>query len=80
MDQFLEILMLFLVLSMGLVIVVGGRGITGKRHTDNSDPDRWPFVSLIVPATGTDANLAACVRALLDMDYPNYQVVGGTQG
>lgn len=79
MDAVLNILMIFFVLGVGMVIFVGGRSITGNYGSDHPDPETWPLVSVIVPATGTDANMAACFRALLAQDYPEFQVISVTQ-
>lgn len=34
-----------------------------------------PFVSIIVPARNEEKNIRACVEALLNQDYPNFEVI-----
>ena len=34
-----------------------------------------PFISVLVPARDEEANIEACVRSLLSLNYPNFEVV-----
>jgi chlorobactene glucosyltransferase len=38
-------------------------------------PDRPPRVSVLVPARNEEANIDACVRSLLNQDYPDFEVI-----
>lgn len=80
---------LFHYLSLTLAIVIGSvwafrfvamslavkrRAALGSRsHTDASYPT--PRVSVLVAARDEEANIEACIRSLLDQDYPNYEVI-----
>src|SRR3989338_2238475 len=54
-----------------LILLQHGRGLGGRGP-------RWagplPFVSIVVPAYNESANIAACVRSLLALDYPRKRV------
>ncbi|MFN3742796.1 MAG: glycosyltransferase [Anaerolineales bacterium] len=36
---------------------------------------RWPFVSILVPARNEEDGIDACVRSLLEQDYPSFEVL-----
>ena len=38
-------------------------------------PQRWPLVSILVPAHQESTTIASALRALVDLDYPNYEIV-----
>ena len=38
-------------------------------------PTSGPFVSIIVPARNEESNIRRCVEALLDQDYPNFEII-----
>lgn len=40
----------------------------------NGDGD-LPFISVLVPARDEEANIEACVRSLLSLNYPNFEVI-----
>lgn len=42
---------------------------------DNDDGDRWPGVSIVVPARDEGAQVEATLRSLLALDYPHFQVI-----
>src|ERR1700676_437114 len=39
------------------------------------DPDRQPFVSIILPARDEERNIRRCATSLLEQDYGNYEVI-----
>lgn len=53
-------------------------GLFGKKPEQNSTPREdalLPMVSLIVPAYNEGLVIQAALRSLLDLDYPNYEVI-----
>ena len=42
---------------------------------DSPEPDRWPRLSVIVPACNEADKIASAARSLLDEDYPEMEVV-----
>jgi cellulose synthase/poly-beta-1,6-N-acetylglucosamine synthase-like glycosyltransferase len=61
------------------------RGIAARSHMAVSTrlPDRWPFVSVIVPAWCERGTLDSCIRTLRDVEYPVWEaiiVAGGPDG
>lgn len=38
-------------------------------------PAAWPFVSILVPAYQESATIASALHALMDLDYPNYEII-----
>ena len=45
-----------------------------KSNTDLVD---YPFVSIIVPMRNEENNVIECVRSLMSLDYPNFEVIIG---
>lgn len=37
--------------------------------------DEWPFVSILIPAYFEESGIAASLRGLTQLDYPNYEVI-----
>ena len=44
-------------------------------HISCNEPDRWPLVSVLVPARNEEDNISAAVRSLLEIDYPELEVI-----
>ena len=38
-------------------------------------PQQWPLVSILVPAYNEEATIEAALESLLQLDYPNYEIV-----
>jgi poly-beta-1,6-N-acetyl-D-glucosamine synthase len=38
-------------------------------------PQSWPLVSILVPAHQESMTIASALRALVDLDYPNYEII-----
>lgn len=50
--------------------------ITAPEWNPPNDAEaRWPRVSIIVPARDEEAMIAAAVRSLLGLEYPNFEVI-----
>lgn len=49
--------------------------MTDPRGVPEASGGRWPSLSLIVPVAGATRFTAECLGALLDQDYPAYEVV-----
>ena len=47
-----------------------------KLKRDQPDPPAtWPLVSILVPAYQESTTIASALRALVDLDYPNYEII-----
>jgi len=47
-----------------------------KLKTNRPDsPTTWPLVSILVPAYQEATTIASALRALVDLDYPNYEII-----
>jgi cellulose synthase/poly-beta-1,6-N-acetylglucosamine synthase-like glycosyltransferase len=47
-----------------------------KLKADRADPPAtWPLVSILVPAYQESTTIASALRALVDLDYPNYEII-----
>ena len=47
-----------------------------KLRSDLPDPPTtWPFVSILVPAFQETTTIASALRALVELDYPNYEII-----
>jgi ceramide glucosyltransferase len=68
--------MVLVLLVLAVLIFVGGRPL---RAAAGELAGPWPKVSVLVPATGAAAGLAARLERLLSQDYPDYQVVFATR-
>lgn len=61
-----QAVMLIVVLSNAWLLHQTGR---------HRPPDRFPKVSILVPARNEERCIAACIRSLLSQDYPNFEVL-----
>jgi cellulose synthase/poly-beta-1,6-N-acetylglucosamine synthase-like glycosyltransferase len=52
---------------------------TGAQGSDKDPPQHWPRLALIVPVAGAPPGLAQRLEALLNQDYPDYQVIFATR-
>ncbi len=68
-------LIFFQMISLG-VILTNFRLIHRSRQANRqpANPD-YPTVSILVPARNEEASLAACLRSLLNQNYPHYEVL-----
>jgi chlorobactene glucosyltransferase len=70
----------FIVLQSAILLIVFSNVwlMRRRRVRAASDSARFaekPFVSLLVPARNEEANIRACVRALLAQDYPSFELI-----
>ncbi len=54
--------------------------VTFRTYPPLRPPDEWtgktfPFVSILIPARNEEVNIAACLDSLLELDYPNYEII-----
>jgi ceramide glucosyltransferase len=58
----------------------GSRGLQGKFAAKwLKEPQHWPRVAVVVPATGSDPGMRDCLTSLLDQNYPDFEIVIATQ-
>jgi biofilm PGA synthesis N-glycosyltransferase PgaC len=76
----------FGLLTMGLVAVVTGlrwcalyilsfQSYVRRRQAAASVPEKWPFVSIFVPAFNESETIGPAIESLLALDYPNFEVI-----
>lgn len=74
---FLVVLLLVSLLQCALAI--GARravsSVSDLRASPAPEPERWPSLSVIVPAKDEEDNIEAALRSKLSSDYPSLQVV-----
>lgn len=58
---------LFVILSWNLKLV--------RRVSAKMTPEKYPFVSVLVPARNEETNIERCVRSLAGQDYPHFEVL-----
>jgi hypothetical protein len=66
------------VMSLAWLGLLWGAGQWGRRWRLNRDgvqPERWPKVSVCIPARNEARCIADCVRAALAQDYPDFEVL-----
>lgn len=63
----------FLTLLHTLVVL----GLLRSRHHEKAarDPERWPSISIVIPAKDEESNLPALFATLKTLDYPDYDIV-----
>lgn len=75
----LLILYFGLYLLMDILLYLGSFVIFLRRKKPKpkaeTDPVAAPFVSVIVPAYNEEVSIVPCIRMLLDLDYPAYEVI-----
>jgi cellulose synthase/poly-beta-1,6-N-acetylglucosamine synthase-like glycosyltransferase len=74
---------LYALLSLSRGIWRGLRAAANSSGSSSSQPEHWPFVSIIVPAWRDSAALKTCLLSLREVDYPSYEVIvvaGGPDG
>ncbi|MEW6263100.1 MAG: glycosyltransferase family 2 protein [Thermodesulfobacteriota bacterium] len=79
MDRLTLFLMLTYTSNLLLLGVLGRRFIKGRPDITEVEPERWPAVTVIVPATGQDDGQDECLAALVNQDYPDYRLIFVTQ-
>jgi|UniRef100_A0A7C5EPG5 ceramide glucosyltransferase len=72
-------LMALVLAAFAGLLRVGGRALAWETPAQEENPPRWPRLALIVPVAGASPGLARRLAALLDQDYPDYQVVFATR-
>lgn len=68
-EQFVLLFLLF-----GLVTALVNM-LTLRRLGQAPWPERWPRLSVLVPARNEEKNIEACVTSLLQQDYPDFEVL-----
>ncbi len=58
-----------------LLLISIANNISLKKLSRYRLPDRYPFISVLVPARNEENNIYKCVTSLLDQDYPNFEVI-----
>jgi len=72
--------MVLVLLAFAGLVRVGSRALAARPRDGDSDPPwGWPRLTLIVPVAGSPPGLAERLEALLQQDYPNYQVIFATR-
>ncbi|HSR46672.1 MAG TPA: glycosyltransferase [Anaerolineales bacterium] len=65
-----------IVLFLAVVLLITASNLrTISPLRDGSRIGRWPFVSILVPARNEALRVEACVRSLLALDYPAFEVL-----
>lgn len=67
-------LFILIFLILGLLTAIGNHFVI-RRLDRYPSAERFPFVSVLVPARNEEANIEACVVSLLAQDYPNFEVL-----
>jgi chlorobactene glucosyltransferase len=68
------ILHLIIFQIINLVIIISNFTVIHRSRRHES-LDRFPFVSILVPARNEEINIEKCVLSLLSQDYPNFEVL-----
>lgn len=64
------------VVFLGLCLLTALLNVLYLRRLDQSpEPSSWPHLSVLVPARNEANNIEACVRSLLQQDYPDFEVI-----
>jgi cellulose synthase/poly-beta-1,6-N-acetylglucosamine synthase-like glycosyltransferase len=59
----------------GLDVFTGNRAVRSLRHIPSTPPSEAPRVSVIVAARNEERNIHEALHSLLDLDYPNMEVI-----
>ena len=65
----------FIVFQSVLILIVLSNWLLLRRARRHPFPQRQPRVSILVPARNEEGRIGACLRSLLDQDYPDYEVI-----
>lgn len=73
--------MAVMLLGLAVLIFVGGRWLrpAAAAEADSRITAPWPRVAVLVPVTGAPVGLRERLEALLNQDYPDYQVLFATR-
>jgi poly-beta-1,6-N-acetyl-D-glucosamine synthase len=71
---FLEIPRYYLPLVWAVLMRLLGKDKPAKKH-DATWLNRQPFVSIVVAGRNEEHAIGACVRSLLEQDYPNFEIL-----
>ena len=71
----LSVLVFLLSLWTVFQIFMGSRKMKNLRHTPSNACVRSPLVSIIVPACNEEMTLEPALRSLLQLDYPNREII-----
>ncbi|WP_026840424.1 glycosyltransferase [Citrifermentans bremense] len=66
---------LILVCLAGLEVVTGARRVRALRETDPGTATKLPPVSIVVAARNEERNIGEALQSLLDLDYPDYELI-----
>ena len=72
---FLGVLLAISLSNLVAVHRLGGREFGKRRNRLDSQPEKLPRVSVLVPARNEERNIARCVRSLLAQDYADFEVI-----
>ncbi|MGC8856226.1 MAG: glycosyltransferase [Anaerolineae bacterium] len=65
-----------IVVFLGLALLTAVMNFFYLRRFDQyPQPEHWPRLSVLIPARNEAANIEACVRSLLQQDYPDFEVI-----
>jgi len=59
----------------GALLVAIGNVYSLRRLGSYPPPERWPRVSILVPARNEEANIESCAGSLLGQDYPDFELL-----
>jgi cellulose synthase/poly-beta-1,6-N-acetylglucosamine synthase-like glycosyltransferase len=79
MEGFLAATMALVLLGLGVLVFVGGRGLKPGAAAEAGRLTAWPRVAVLAPVTGAAPGLEARLESLLSQDYPCYQVIFATR-
>ncbi|HAW50927.1 MAG TPA: glycosyl hydrolase, partial [Flavobacteriales bacterium] len=69
-------LILHLIIFQTVIFLIFVSNVLIIRYTRRyTPPDVFPKVSILVPARNEEKNIAKCVKSLLALDYPDFEVL-----
>lgn len=63
-----------LILSILMIITLSNLKYL-RRLYSYEFPDRWPRISVLIPARNEEENISKCVSSLLNQDYPDFELI-----
>ena len=68
-----------LLIILGIIVLVcsflGFYNFFTLPYLKNAKPPQTPFVSIIIPARNEEKNVGRCLEAVLQQDYPSYEII-----
>ena len=71
----LALLVMVLGLRFALYLALASISHVRDGHLEPVDEEHWPLVSILVPAYNEEPLIEAALESLLQLDYPNYEIV-----